>query len=30
MHHMQIIQKKGNMKKNFVNNIYEKINLCEY
>ena len=27
---MQIIQKKGNVKKKIVINIYEKVSLCEY
>ena len=27
---MQFIQKKRNMKKKFVINTYEKLNLCEY
>ena len=27
---MQFIQKKRNMKKNFVINTYEKLNLCGY
>ena len=30
MQHVQIIQKKGNMKNHFIINIYEKLNLCEY
>ena len=28
--HVQIIQKKGNMKNHFIINISEKLNLCEY
>ena len=30
MEHVQIIQKKGNMKNHFMINISEKLNLCEY
>ena len=30
MEHMKIIQKKGNLKKKIVVNIYEKLNLCGY
>ena len=30
MQHMQITQKKGNIKNYFEMNIYERLNLCEY